>query len=1134
MSATPESVTKLPVALPPLRYRIVVALKQRERAKPPGFARDLLYTAAQLIGGKKFVRLEAAENLLQQGCTAARTRQWAEAEKLIGDALDRLPDYAEAYFALAQILFKQGKWWQAVDELKTATRLDDTKADWFFLLGEAEENMNRFEDATASFQHAVALDPEKAQWHYRLGYVLEKSGRAEEAQKAYAEVLKRTTDRVLKRLGVGVLHARRKDWDRAVAAFEVTAAKKPSAEISYQLGIACQQRYDWAGAERHFRTANAADFTHPKWHYRLGFALERQEKWAEAAASYQSAVERSNRHMPGWYYRLGYTLERAGRAEEAEQAFRSSRVHQRPHGAPLKTYHKDARLKGNMAYVEYLETLPIQPRTIFYESNLAGSVSCNPYAILRYLLADPRYRDWKHIYALKDFETIPDALRRVSNLIFVKRDSNLYRRHLATASHLINNSTFPPYFIRRPEQKYLNTWHGTPLKAMGRDINIPGEFLSHANTARNFLHTTHLISPNEHTTDILIGRYDIAGTFTGRVAVTGYPRIDATLKATDEQKAALRKQLGLAADRPVVLYAPTWRGTMQTPEVDTARLVRDLGAMAAAGGQLLFRGHHYSEAALAETEIPATVVPRDIDTYDLLAIVDVLVTDYSSIFFDFLATGRPVLHFVYDWKDYKETRGGLYLKKKELPGVVCNKRDELVEALTRTLADLSAPLPPNYEPARLKFCPREDGQATRRVVEFFLDDSPECAVPLKPDNRKSILIYGGSFNPNGITSSFINLLTALDKTRYRVTVVVEAGTIAKDPERLEKFSQVAHQVAVLCRVGPLMPSPEEKAVLDRFENKLSLPSAPLWALHDSAYLREFRRLFGWGHWDAVVNFDGYARYWVSLLGASGPHASRRSLFLHNDMFEEWTAKHPRLEAVFRLFNHFDAVVSVSQAISDLNRENLSARFDVPRDIFCPCPNSIDGARIIQRASEPLEADLEEWFSKGGPVFLNIGRFSPEKDQTKLLRAFAQLRRSHPKARLLIVGSGPLRRTLESEIAALDLGSSVLLAGQRINPFPILKRADCFVLSSNHEGQPMVLLEAMTLNKPIVATDIEGNRGVLQDRYGLLVENSDAGLADGMKRLLDGAKMSTQFDWTEYRAMALATFLRVTHGGDGSS
>ena len=136
------------------------------------------------------------------------------------------------------------------------------------------------------------------------------------------------------------------------------------------------------------------------------------------------------------------------------------------------------------------------------------------------------------------------------------------------------------------------------------------------------------------------------------------------------------------------------------------------------------------------------------------------------------------------------------------------------------------------------------------------------------------------------------------------------------------------------------------------------------------------------------------------------------------------------------------------------------------------------------ASEPVD---HPWFASGLPVILAVGRLDAQKNHGLLLRAFSLLPLDL-NARLLIVGEGPCREALTAEIRALGLESTVQLLGEDVNPFRFMARANCFVLSSNHEGLPGVLIEAMACGVPVVSTDCPtGPREPLEDgRWGLLV------------------------------------------------
>ena len=1053
--------------------------------------------------------------------------------KPIKSAASKPASPAEVNFEEGGRLVKEGKIWQAVNAFEAAVKSGGAKASWFFQLGDAHEQMNRFSEAAAAFASALELDPKPAYWHYRLGFACERAGWADRAAQAYSAAIECDQKGLARRFGIGVFHQRRGFWELAAAAYAKQIKEDSEATLFYRLGLAYDRCYRWSEAVHNYREAIARDFTQGPWHARLGFALERLELWDEAAESYARAVARPGAARLELYYRLGATLAKAGRQAEAVEALLNTRILRRAFGVPTTNWKKDRRSLLTTSYLEYSETLPVCDNVILYESYLGSSINCNPHAIFRRLLRDPAYKNHLHVWSIAKGLEIPADLRREPNVIFVNRESTLYVQYLATAKWLINNTTFPYYFTRRPEQKYLNTWHGTPLKAMGRDMGSPDEFMTHANSARNFLHATHLITPNEHTTRILLDRYEIAESFAGRVALTGFPRIDVTLKMDAASKQQLRRRLGLVEDRPVVLYAPTWRGQAGKPVVNVDRLKADCMRLREAPAQFLFRGHHFAERALKGQLPDITVVPSEIDTYELLAVVDVLITDYSSIFFDFLATGRPVVHYLYDLEEYQRERGKLYLPVESLPGPVAMTIDSLLECLPGVIAESAAPRDARYTEAAAAYCPAEDGAATERTVRFFFEGCGDWDVRREPTPCRSLLFYPGAFIPNGITSSALNLLSTLNPSEFTTTVAVDVDSISRHPDRRERFSQLPKTVRAIGRIGHMLLSPEESWVRSILLERGELQSPAMWEVYNAAYAREFRRVFGDSRWDVEVDFEGYNRFWSSLLAPRDGSNSRHVIYLHNDMFEEWSLRFPSLAGQFGIFRRYHAFVSVSEAMRAVNRESLSDRFGLDRERFQFCPNMIKADTICQKSEEALETDLAEWMgANDSPVFINIARLSPEKDQDKLLHAFALVRAERPDIRLLILGGGPLESALKMRVHELGLEGAVMLAGARKNAMPALKRASCFVLSSNHEGQPMVLLEAMLLGKPIIATDIHGNRGLLSGRYGKLVENSVSGVAEGLKAFLEGADCRGDFSPTKYREEAMQHFRSIVAGGLG--
>ncbi|HLU07587.1 MAG TPA: glycosyltransferase, partial [Woeseiaceae bacterium] len=540
-----------------------------------------------------------------------------------------------------------------------------------------------------------------------------------------------------------------------------------------------------------------------------------------------------------------------------------------------------------------------------------------------------------------------------------------------------------------------------------------------------------------------------------------------------------------------------------------------------------FRGHALIEGIVSGLS-EHTVVPGDVDTNELLGIVDVLVTGYSSIFFDFIPTGRPIVFYAYDLEEYESERG-MYFDMREMPGVLC--RD--IAGVVRELAGiLESPARTNERaaPAAAVFCPREDGGSTRRAVSFFMDDDVEYVVRGPERTGSSVLMYAGDFLNNGITSSFLNLLGGMAEQGYRITVGLDHANVEAQPIRMEKFSQVPESVQRITKVGGMVLSPEEKWVVDLFNKKYTLPSDRAWSVYLGAYAREHRRIFGYAQFDSSVQFEGFLRFWASLF-ASGAAGVHKAIYLHSDMFAEYVVRFPHLRAIFELYPRYDTLVSVSRTIRDINATKLSAHCNVPEERFAYCMNAMDADHVLQKSLEPLDEDLANWIG-GRYCFVTMGRLSPEKDHAKLIRAFAGIREQHPDVAMVIAGDGPLAYDLRHLVDSLDLAGQILMAGPRSNPFPLLRAAGCFVLSSNHEGQPMVLLEAMVLGKPIVATDIHGSRDLLAGGKGLLVPNSVEGLADGMAAAIAGRVQAAAFDAKAYQHQVMERFAELVVGSNG--
>lgn len=1075
-------------------------------------------------------------HLYRLGCILQRSGHTEEAGELLSACVVADADPNVTRFGLGVIHQRHGHWVDAAKEYANQADLSSVPdADLYYRLGMAHDRSYRWGDALSAYDIAVVLKPGNHYWHYRRGLALERLGRLADAATAYAKAADndpREGRRRYSRFREGYVLAGLGQFQGACIAYLDSRTQQPHWKVDRGIrpeGDAlaqAQQRFDsevvsatLEKLRRQHTVVADLDLTDPLWHYRWAQLYERNGLYAGASTQYRAALDRSNEHRPEWFYRLGHALYRSGLFEEAAHAFCETRILRRPFGVDTAPYEKNSTIKLTMAYVEYLETLPVRRNVIVYESFGGSSFGCNPRAILDAMLERSDCAEWMHVIVLNRREGLPPDYLRRPNIVVAARDSDLYLRYLATASHLVNNSTFPTYFIRRPEQQYLNTWHGTPLKTLGRDMK--GRFLEHKNFTRNLLHATHVISGNRHTTDVLMSSHEVEGIYPGTISETGYPRVDTTIRTADEPR-QLKVRLGIPDGYTVILYAPTWRGKHGEIDTDQSMVSKLLESVSGPGRHVLFRAHTLVESLVSLSGADASVVPEDVDSNTLLGVVDILITDYSSIIFDYMPLRRPIIYFAYDLEDYEEERG-LYFALEDLPGSVCRDSEAVADAVGRLInagSSVTSPVP-STDQALEEFCPRDDGWSAQRAISYFIDGDTSLVVSQAPSSGRSLLFYSGAFPPNGITSSCLNLLDALVDDGNTVSVALDPHAITAFPARTERFGKVPVRCQILGRVGQMVMSPEERWLMRTYDRTSTLSTDEMWDVTQQAHAREYLRSFGYGKFDALVQFEGYSRFWSGLF-ASAPGSARRVIYLHNDMRSEWQQKYPFLRGVFHWYHRYDALISVSEAIRHLNDESLATEFAIPSSLFRFCENTIDANRIVSLSTEPLEPETVTWLN-GRSFFFSMGRLSHEKDQQKLIHAFSKIHANHPDVALLLYGDGPLRGTLTNLVESLDLQGAVRLCGVVSNPFPALKRALAFVLSSNHEGQPMVLLEAMALGRPIIATDIHGNRGAVAKGYGRLVNNSAEGLAVSMESVVSGDMKTGTFDAHAYRTEAISMF-----------
>lgn len=622
---------------------------------------------------------------------------------------------------------------------------------------------------------------------------------------------------------------------------------------------------------------------------------------------------------------------------------------------PLQNTLLKSSYRNAQDYRNFYENTSVKENTILYESRDGKSITDNPYAIFKFLLNNQEYSHFSHIWSVQSKEDLSKVISQyenIKNVSFVVRNSKEYLKVLATSKYLINNATFQPFVIPKEEQIYINTWHGTPLKKMG--FNIPGNPSGSKNVVRNFLSADYLISPNSHTTEMYTNSYKMSGLYSGSIIEDGYPRNDLILNTDKDYFENVIRVSGLAIDnnKSNVLYAPTWKGqNLTSAKDDMNQIISDMNLLKKDIGDnynIFIKVHPFLyDTAKKYDEIKDMLIPDFFDTNELLSIVDVLITDYSSIFFDFLVTGKPILFYVWDAESYTKERGS-YFSLNELPGPTLYTTSELIKAFG-DIDELKKENFKKYEFFQKTFVPYDDGNVTKRLVNrVFNDKKSNIKVISNLDKEKEkILFYAGGMMNNGITSSFLNLMDNIDYNKYDVSVFMN---VSNKEDVLKNLDKLNKNVRLLFKHGISVYSLDE-IYRDRLCHNRGISNKYLEKIYpEKAYERESRRYFGKSTFDFAIDFSGYSLFWTKFLLAAD--ANKKICFMHSDIVADSertiNGKRPHLinlRGLFSVYNRFNKLVSVSKGTMEVNRQNLK-EYAQPEK-FDYVMNSISPKKIIE-------------------------------------------------------------------------------------------------------------------------------------------------------------------------------------------
>lgn len=373
-------------------------------------------------------------------------------------------------------------------------------------------------------------------------------------------------------------------------------------------------------------------------------------------------------------------------------------------------------------------TVPLEEKLVLFEAFQGRQYTCSPKALYEQMLAEERFADYHFLWAFTEEaerrNPMPDERTGV-----VRYNSRAYKLACARAGTIITNSMPLGFFQPRRGQRLVETWHGTPLKRLGCDIEVDSNAVNtaeeiHARYHERVKKISVLLSPSDFYTEKLTSAFDLKGAgHNVRIVQEGYPRNDFLTRYTAGQAAEIREKLGIPAGKKVILYAPTFRDDEKlekaysygfTLQMDFDHLLETLGE----DYVVLFRPHYFVASQFDFARYAGRVInAAEVDDVNWLYVIsDLLITDYSSVFFDYAILRRPILLYMYDLERYQNQLRDFYIDLGELPFPIVRTQEALEREILHQLNGGFV-----YDEAYRRFnqtyTPRDDGQASRRVLE---------------------------------------------------------------------------------------------------------------------------------------------------------------------------------------------------------------------------------------------------------------------------------------------------------------------------------------------------------------------------------------------------------------------------------
>lgn len=382
--------------------------------------------------------------------------------------------------------------------------------------------------------------------------------------------------------------------------------------------------------------------------------------------------------------------------------------------------------KKQLKYLPYFYRYKINDKVIIFECFNGRNYTCSPQAIYEKMIKMKQFKDYKFVWSFIDINK--HEVMKSDNLIIVKHGSKDYYKYFSMAKYWIVNSIVDEGIMKKKNQIYVQCWHGTPLKRLRYDINVEGEGFNSISEIRkrNDLDASrfdYFISPSRYATEKFISAFNLEKLGKSNIIIEeGYPRNDSLFNYSEDKVNNIKKKLNVPLDKKVIFYLPTFRDNQHKSGVGYVYdLMIDFESLRKKFKDkyvFLFSSHYFVANKINVDKYKDFVI--NVSGYDdineLYIISDIIMTDYSSIFFDFANLKRPMIFYMYDLKLYKNQLRDFYIDIDELPGPITQTQAEL-ESVLENIDKIKLKYQDKYKKFNKCFNYLDDGNASLRVIK---------------------------------------------------------------------------------------------------------------------------------------------------------------------------------------------------------------------------------------------------------------------------------------------------------------------------------------------------------------------------------------------------------------------------------